>query len=183
MKKNKLYFIIPIVFLVAFYAYYWNFSSQYEAKQAAAAQVEKDVKLEKLKAEAVSREAAIHDALEAQKVRKAERLARDAKERKQKDDKENATLEREKADQESQKLQRQSEKLEKDVASAKEEIEKIQADEKRSTEELEFVKKYIAEAVANQGRLADVIAKIEAADAAEARAVAAAAAAAAAAKR
>jgi hypothetical protein len=35
MKKNKIYIIAPIVVLVVFGAYYWNFSSQYEAQQAA----------------------------------------------------------------------------------------------------------------------------------------------------
>jgi chromosome segregation ATPase len=179
MKKTKIYIIAPFVVLIAFGAYYWNFSSQYEAKQAAIAAEVKERKLETLKAEAASREAAIHDALEAQKVRKAERAAREEKERQQKDDKENARLESEKADSEAQKLQRQAEKLTKDVATAKDEISKIQAEEKTSVEELDFLKQYINEASTNQAKLADVITKIEAADAAVAKAAAIAAAAAA----
>jgi hypothetical protein len=182
MKKNKLYFVIPIIALVAFSAYYWNFSSQYEANEAAKVAAEKQVKLAKLEAEAVAREAAIHDALEAQKVRKAERVARDAKERQQKDDKENARLGAEKADQEAQKLERQTEKLEKDVAATKEEIAKIETEKTRSTEELAFVKQYTVTAKENQAKLADVLSKIQEADAAVARAAAAAAAAALAAK-
>lgn len=178
MKKSKIYFIAPIIVLAAFYAYYWNFSSQYEAKQAAALQVEKDRKLEKLKAEAESREHAIQDAIDAQKQRKAERIAREEKERKQKDDKENATLEREKADQEAQKLQRQVDKLDKDVAAEKEEITKIQDEQKGYVEEVAFLKDYTAEAIANQSRLADVLTKIKAADLAAEKAAAAAAAAA-----
>jgi hypothetical protein len=175
MKKNKIYLIAPVVVLVIFGAYYWNFSSKYEAQQAQVAADIKAKKMEKLKAEAESREAAIHDALEAQKQRKAERLARDEKERKEKDDRENARIEADKALQESQRLERQAEKLTKDVASAKDEITRIQADEKRSTEELAFLKQYIAEATSNQGKLADVVSKIEAADAAAAKAAAAAA--------
>jgi flagellar motility protein MotE (MotC chaperone) len=179
MKKTKIYIIAPIVFLAIFGAYYWNFSSKYEAQQALVVQAAKEKKLATLKAEAEAREAAIHDALEAQKQRKADRAARDEKERKQKDDRENARLEAEKADQEAQKLQRQAEKLTKDVATAKEEIAKIESEEKRSNEELVFLKQYISEANANKGRLADVISKIEAADLAVAKAAAAAAAAAA----
>jgi signal transduction histidine kinase len=182
MKKNKLYFIIPIVALVIFSAYYWNFSSQYEAQEAAKVAAQKVIKQQKLEAEAVAREAAIHDALEAQKVRKAERIARDAKERQMKDDKENARLGEEKADQEAQKLERQSEKLAKDVETTKAEIAVIEAAKKRSTEELGFVKQYTAAAKENQQKLADVLAKIQEADAAVARAAAAAAAAAVAAK-
>jgi hypothetical protein len=179
MKKTKIYIIAPIVFLVIFGAYYWNFSSKYGAQQAQVAAEVKARKQEKLKAEAEAREAAIHDALEAQKQRKAERLARDEKERKEKDDRENARLEAEKAYQESQKLERQAEKLTKDVATAKEEITKIQDQEKNDDAELDFLKKYTAEATANQGKLADVITKIEAADLAAQKAAAAAAAAAA----
>jgi chromosome segregation ATPase len=178
MKKSKVYFIAPIIVLIAFYAYYWNFSSQYEAKQAIVLQAEKQRKLDKLNAEAEARQHAIQDAIDAQKQRKAERLAREEKERKQKDDKENARLEAEKADQEAQKLQRQAEKLEKDVASAKEEITKIESEQKRYVEELAFLKEYTAAAVANQSKLADVITKIKAADLAAEKAAAAAAAAA-----
>jgi chromosome segregation ATPase len=180
MKKNKLYFIIPILALLLFIGYYWNFSSQYEANEAAKVAAEKQVKLQKLQDEANQREAAIKDALAAQVIRKAERAARDAKAQQEKDDKENARLGAEKADQEAQKLERQSDKLEKDVATTKDEIEKIQAEEKRSTEELAFVKTYTATAKENQAKLADVLSKIQEADAAVARAAAAAAAAAAA---
>jgi colicin import membrane protein len=178
MKKSKIYIIAPVVVLIVFGAYYWNFSSQYEAKQAAIAAQVKERKLETLKAEAAAREAAIHDALEAQKQRKADRLAREEKDRKQKDDRENARLENDKAAQEAQKLERQAEKLTKDVATAKDEISKIQDEEKNSNEELAFLKQYISEATANQAKLADVVSKIEAADLAAAKAAAAAAAAA-----
>ena len=179
MKKTKLYLIVPIIVLGVFYGYYWNFSSQYEAKQAAVLQAEKERKIEKLKAEAENREHAIHDAIEAQKVRKAERLAREERERVMKDAKENAKLEAEKADQEAQKLQRQAEKLEKDVLVAKEEIAKLEAEQKRSQEELVFIKQYTDAAIDNQAKLSAVVTKIAQADAAAAKAAALAAAAAA----
>jgi hypothetical protein len=170
MKKSKIYVIVPLILLGIFYAYYWNFRSDYDAKQEAKAAAEKQVKIDKLKAEAEAREAAIHDAVEAQKVRKAERLAREEKERKQKDDRENARLESEKADQESQKLSRQAEKLTKDVDAAEKEIATIQAEEKRSEEEIVFLKQYTDEANANREKLAEVMTKIEAADQAIAKA-------------
>jgi chromosome segregation ATPase len=176
MKKSKVYLIIPIIVLGVFYGYYWNFSSQYEAKQAAVVQAEKERKLERLKAEAVSREAAIHDAIEAQKQRKADRIAREEKERQMKDAKENAHLEADKALQEEQKLQRQEEKLEKDVGTAKEEIAKLETELAHSTQELGFIKEYTEAAVANQAKLSAVVTKIAAADAAAAKAAALAAA-------
>ncbi len=179
MKKSKIYFIAPLVVLVAFGAYYWSFKSDYDAHQASIVADEKAKKLEKLKLEAVQREAAIHDAVEAQKVRKKERAERDARELKQKDDRENAKLIAEKADQEAQKLERQVEKLTKDRDAAKEEIVKIEAENKKFVQEEEFLKGYVKIARDNQTGLAAVLTKIEAADVATAKAAAAAAAAAA----
>jgi len=176
MKKTKFYFLVPIILVIVFSFYYWSFASQYDAKQAQIVAAQKQARLDKLNEEARQREAAIHDAVEAQKVRKADRLAREAKERQQKDDRENARLEEEKADQEAQKLERQTEKLEKDVAAAKEDIEKIKVDAKRDTDEVTFLKQYTDAAKANQAKLAEVVAKIMAADAAMARAAALAAA-------
>jgi hypothetical protein len=176
MKKSKIYLIVPILVLGIFYGYYWNFSSQYEAKQAAVLAAEKERKIEKLKAEAENRERAIHDAIEAQKTRKAERLAREEREHAQKDAKENAKLEADKAVQDAQKLEHQVEKLEKDVTAAKEEITKLQTEQKRSVEDLAFIKEYTEAAIANQAKLSAVVTKIAAADAAAAKAAALAAA-------
>lgn len=179
MKKSKIYFIAPLIAIAIFYAYYWNFSSDYDAKQAVIAAQVKAAKNEKLKQEAQLREKAIEDALESQKARKAERIARDAKERQQKDDMENATLTRDKAYQEAEKLQRQVEKLTLEVKTAKDEIAKIEADEKKAVEEEGFLKTYVTKADENKDRLMAVLTKIEAADAAATKAAQMAAAAAA----
>jgi ABC-type multidrug transport system fused ATPase/permease subunit len=176
MKKSKIYFIVPIIALAAFFAYYLQFSSEYEAKQAAVVAKDKAVKAEKIRVENELKEKAVDEAIEQQKVRKLERLEREAKEQKQKDDREYAKLGAEKADQEQQKLQRQAEKLTHDVAAVKAEIEKIQADTKRSVEEEDFLKEYVAKAMANQAHLTQVLQKIVDADAAAVRAAAIAAA-------
>jgi hypothetical protein len=178
MKKTKVYLIVPLVVLIVFGAYYWNFKSDYDAKQAAVAAQFKEQRLEKLRQEAVQREAAIHDAIEAQKQRKKDRLEREAREQKQKDDKENAKLNADKAVQEEQKLARQAEKLAADVKVEKEEIQKIETENKKAVAEEAFLKQYVKMAQDNQGSLAAVLTKIVAADKAAAVAAAAAAAAA-----
>jgi hypothetical protein len=170
MKKSKIYFIAPLLVLIAFGAYYWNFKSHYDEKIAAQVAADKARKLEKLKQEAINREAAIHDALIAQQKRKEERKEREAKEQKQKDDKENATLNAAKADQESQKLQRQVEKLTKDVETEKEDIKKIEADNKKEVEEVAFLQQFDKVAQENQAAMAAVLTKIGEADAAAAKA-------------
>jgi hypothetical protein len=179
MKKSKIYFIAPLIVLVVFGAYYWSFKSDYDAQQAKIVAAEKEKKLEKLKQEAISREAAIHDALVAQQQRKKERQEREAKELKQKDDRENAKLIAEKADQEQQKLARQVEKLTSDVKVEKDEIAKVELENKKATEEEAFLKQYVKMAQDNQAGLAAVLTKIAEADAAAVKAAQAAAAAAA----
>jgi E3 ubiquitin-protein ligase DOA10 len=178
MKKSRIYLIVPLVAIVIFYLYYRNFASHYDEHVAEVAAQEKATRNAKLEAEAKMRQAAVNQAIEEQKVRKQQRLDREAKDRKQKDDRENARLLAEKADQEQQKLSRQVEKLEKDVSTAKEEIGKIEADNKRNVEEVAFLKTYVTMARDNQKKLSEVLAKIDAADIAMAKAAAAAAAAA-----
>jgi hypothetical protein len=176
MTKNKIYFIVPIIAIAVFFAYYWNFSTEYEARQAKVVAAEKQRRLEKLQAEAVAREAAIKDAIEAQKQRKLERIEREARDRKMKDDKENAILARDKADQESQRLERQVDRLSKEVKEAKDELAKLEATKKEAIGEQTFLQTFVAKANENVARLDDVVKKIEVADAAAAKAAALAAA-------
>jgi hypothetical protein len=166
MKKSRIYFIAPIIVLAVFIAYYWNFKSTYDAKQAEIQATIKRQKVEKLEQEAKNREAAIHDALAAQQLRKKERAEREAREQKQKDDHENATLNEQKADQESQKLQRQVEKLTKDVEAEKEDIKKIEVENKKQDEEAAFLEQFDKLAQENQAAMSAVLTKIAEADAA-----------------
>ncbi|HEY1791761.1 MAG TPA: hypothetical protein VGG34_02500 [Opitutaceae bacterium] len=169
MKKKRIYVWAPIIFLICFIAYYYSFSKNYAARQAEVAarvQAQKDLKAQE---DAKKTQAAIDQAVAEAAKNKAAHLARVEQEQKQRDDMDNAKLDRDKAEQESQKLERQVEKLTKDVASEKDDIARVQDQEKRSDQDFAFLKQYIVAAQANQGRLADVIAKIEAADAAVAR--------------
>jgi preprotein translocase subunit SecF len=176
MIKSKIYWVVPIIAIAVFFAYYWNFSKEYDAKQAKVVAAERQRRLDKLQAEAVMREAAIKDAIEAQKQRKQERIDREARDRKMKDDKENAILARDKADQESQRIERQVDKLTKDVKEAKDELTKLEAEKKESIEQEAFLQTFVVKANENVARLDDVVKKIEVADAAAAKAAALAAA-------
>jgi len=172
MKKTSIYFIVPILALVLFGGYYWNFRSQYEAHQAEIVAAQKAKKLEKLRVEEAAREIAMQDALAAQAQRKKERAEREALEQKQRDDKENAVLDSEKAEQESQKLERQVERLTKDVAENEKDIAALEADDTKQVAEVAFLGDYVKKAQDNRASLAEVITKIQAADDAIAKAVA-----------
>src|ERR1700685_630686 len=176
MKKSKIYFIVPIVALAVFFAYYLKFSSEYEAQQAAVVAKDKAEKAEKIRIENIGKEKAVEDAIAAQKVRTAARLAREAREQKQKDDREYAKLGSDKADQEQQKLARQVEKLTADEKAVKAEIEKVKAETKGYVEEEAFLKTFSTTAQENQAHLSVVLQKIADADAAAVKAAALAAA-------
>ena len=63
MKKSYIYFLVPLIGLIAFGALYWNFSQGYEAELAERERIVRVQKEEKLKAEAKNREKAIKDAV------------------------------------------------------------------------------------------------------------------------
>jgi hypothetical protein len=176
MKKKRIYIIAPILMLVLFGGYYWNFRSQYEAKQNEIVAAQKARKAEKLRQDEAARDIAMADALAAQKQRKAERAAREALDQKQRDDKENAVLDSEKAEQESQKLERQVERLTKEVADNEKDIAALQEDNTKQTTDISFLGEYVKKAQDNRASLADVLTKIQAADDALAKAAALAAA-------
>ena len=63
MKKSYIYFLVPLIGLIAFGAVYWNFSAGYEAELAEKARIQREAKEEKLRDEAKNREKAIKDCL------------------------------------------------------------------------------------------------------------------------
>lgn len=178
MKKAYIYFLVPLVGLIAFGAVYWNFSAGYEQREADKVAAFKKLRNDKMLEEARLREKAVKDAVLAQETRKKEKELKDAKDRKDKEDRENATQARAKAFRDAEKLQKQAERLAKEIDVVKAEIAKIEEDKKRSSDEALFLKGFVKKVESNAKALNDVLAKIEAADAAaEAAAKAAAAAA------
>jgi hypothetical protein len=176
MKKTYVYFLVPILGLVAFAAVYWNFSQGYEARLAEKQRIIRQQKEDKLKVEAKNREKAIQDALAAQERRKAEKAAKEAKEQKDQEERQAAVEARNKAERDQQKLSNQVERLQKEVKVEQEAIAKIEEDRKRAQEEQTFLKEYVRQAQANTKSLSEVLDKIVAADAARAAADALAAA-------
>jgi hypothetical protein len=170
MKKTKIYFIAPILALAIFGGYYWNFRSQYQARQAEIVAAAKARREAKLRADEAAREVAMQDALEAQKQRKKERAEREALEQKQRDDKENAVLDADKAEQEAQRLEREADKLTKEVADNQKDIADLEADDAKQVAEVAFLGEYVQKAEANRASLALVLGKIQAADDANAKA-------------
>ncbi|MEO7597430.1 MAG: hypothetical protein ABIV50_00755 [Opitutus sp.] len=176
MKKSYVYFLVPLILLIAFGAVYWNFSSGYEAEIDRKAKVVREAKDEKLRVEAKNREQAIKDALVAQERRKVEKAAKEAKEKVDQEARQLAIEARDKANRDQIKLAQQVERLEKDIKVEKEAIAKIEDERKRAADEENFLKTYVKQAEANTKSLTEVLDRITAADQARAAADALAAA-------
>ena len=181
-KKSALYIFVPIIALVLFFAYYWNFSSHYEQVQADRVTAQKrQVEANRLEQDKL-RLKAVNDAIAAQAKRKAEREAKDAKDRQDADDRNNALQARDKAHAEALSLRDKVATLTSQVKAEKDELARVDQDKKSMVAELDFLEIDVKKANDNQEHLANVLKLIAAADAANAAAARAAAAAAAAAK-
>lgn len=178
MKKTYVYFLIPFIALIAFGGVYWNFKAGYEKVEAAKVAKIRAEKDEKLRQEAKNREIAIKDALAAQERRKAEKAAKEAKDKADMEARQLAQEAKEKAYRDQAKLEQQVQRLQKDITAEKEIIAKLEEDRKKAADEEAFLRNYVKQANANTKSLYDVLDKIAAADAARAAADAAAAAAA-----
>lgn len=170
MKKTHVYFLLPLIGLIAFGAVYWNFSEGYEAEQAKKAAIIREEKQEKLRLEAKNREQAIQEALAAQERRRAEKAAKEAKEKADAEARQLAIEARDKANRDQQKLAQQVERLQKDIKVEEAAIADIQEANKRAVEEQNFLKDYVRQAETNVRSLTEVLDKIAAADTARAAA-------------
>lgn len=178
MKKAYLYFLIPLLGLVAFGAVYYQFSSGYEQRQQQRIDADRKKKEAKLQQDAENRAKAVQEAKEAQEKRRAEKAAKEAREAKEKEDRDLARQALRKATADSDKLETQVKRLGKEIDETKKEIQKIEEEKTRSVSEENFLKEYVKKAEANRASLLTVVEKIDAADkAAEAAAKAAEAAA------
>jgi hypothetical protein len=183
MKKKHIYIAVPLLALVLFAAYYWNFSIGYDHHQdeiAAQARRERD---EAIREQNRQREKAVQMALAEQDKRKQDRLAKEAEETKRKDERQAAYQARDQAALTLAQNRDKAERLEKEVAVTKEQIAKIEQDEKFLRADKTNIEEYVRKAQENVRDLTAVLDKIAKADAANIAARAAAAAAAARAKK
>ena len=175
---KKAYVIFPTLAMLIFFGYWWSFSSDYEAKQAAIAEKAKQEKIQKLEQEARDREQAIKEAVAAQEERRIEREAKEAQKLKDREERQLAKEASTKAFREKEKLTLQLKRLNEDVQNESAEIAKLEASKELHIQEEAFLRQYVTKAETNQSDMTQVIQKIAAADAAAKAAADAAAAAA-----
>ena len=175
---NKLYILVPVLGLIAFYGVYWNFEKEYKQKQVAIAQQKEQDRIEKNKRDIAAREKAIKDAIEATEKRKQERLEKERIDEAKKKARLEAEDRRQRAYDDRKRTRDQLDRLKKDVDTTKAEISKLDEEKKKHLDEQAFLKGYVKQAEANVKYYYDLLDKLKAAEDERARLEAAAAAAA-----
>ena len=167
---NKIYVFVPVAALLAFGAYYWSFSTSYEAELVAKHQTEIAERDAKLKADSENRHKAADAAYEQQKVRKAQREAKEAQDKADEKARQDAVDRRDAANKEQLRLYDKIQIITKDVAALKDSIAKTEEQMKVNQDEQAFLKTYVAKAEENRKNMQDVINKIDAVETAKAKA-------------
>ncbi|MFZ5494551.1 MAG: hypothetical protein ACOZE5_04335 [Verrucomicrobiota bacterium] len=174
---NKAYLIFPLIGLLIFGGFYYNFSKGYEAKIAALKAKEEADKKEKTRIEIENREKAIQAAIEAQARRKKEREEKERIEEAKRVARQEAEDKRERAFSDYKKFNDQVSRLKRDLAEVQEEIKKIEDEKKALVSEQAFLKDYVKQAESNVKYYYELLDKIAQAEKAREAAAAAAAAA------
>ena len=167
MKKKHVYVIAPLIGLIIFAAFYWNFRAGYDRHQEEIAIKARHDREEAIRQQNRTREKAVQMALKEQEQRKVDREKREAEEAKRRDDRAAAYQARDQAAIVAQQNHDKADRLEKDVATTKEQIAKIRQDEKFLRADLANIEEYVRRAQANVQGLTGVTDKIAKADAAE----------------
>ena len=174
---NKWYFGVPLVLLVAFYAYFVQFDKKDDAEQRAKAEAIEQARLQKLEDERQARLKAVEEAkvLIAERKEEQERKKREKEAAEAKREEERLALERAKT--ESSQLKVEVKDVRDELAD-EERLLKIALDQKKAHEtEREFVIAYTETARKNKDRFLQLVDKIEESEKAKVAAAAAAAAA------
>jgi len=172
---KKVHVLFPLIAMILFGGYWWNYNKQYEAEQEAKKERDRQALVDKREKEAQDRELAIKLAIEKQAEQRRERELREAKRQKEREERQAARETRERADRERQKLRRQAELLDQDIVKETEAVTKLEERKQYLLAEERFLQEYVRQAESNEGGITEVIQRIAAAEAARAAAAAEAA--------
>ncbi|HYC72302.1 MAG TPA: hypothetical protein VEB66_13905 [Opitutaceae bacterium] len=174
---NKIYVIVPLIGLLLFGGYFWNFNKGYKLKEQQKREaVEKAVRDKAIEDEK-NRRIAYDNAIKAQEQRKREKEERDRIEEEKKKQRQDLEDKRERSFNERKKFREQVDRLKKEVAEVDDQIKDVEAEKKSHADEQVFLKNYVKQAESNVKYYYDLLDKIDAAEKARAAAEAAAAAA------
>ena len=170
---NKAYIIWPLVGLLVFGAFYWNFNKGYAQRQRIEEVRKQKERRDRILSEAEARKKAIEAAIVAQNKRIAERAEKEKQAEKEKADRAALIDRRNRAfDDVNKRLRPQLERLRNDAGDIKDQIAKLELEEKENTAEETFLRQYVRKAEANVQSYASLLDQLAAAEKARAEAAA-----------
>jgi hypothetical protein len=161
---KKLYVIVPIIGVLIFGAFFWNFNSQIEARETAKKEAQRIERETKQRADLEAKKKAIEEAIalqEKRKVEKAEREKRAEEEKQVQLDLKDAS---DRARDERDRVLRQVDRLRSEIKVEEDGLKKIAADKANLIADDEFLLKYVKLAEANKASLEEILTKIEKVD-------------------
>ena len=172
---NKAYIIWPLIGLLVFGVFFWNFDRGFKEREHQKAVQEEQAKQERIRLDQERRKKAIEDAMKAQEERRALRMANEKKEQ-EANDARNALVERRQRayDEVNRHLAPQLDRQKADADSVKGEISQLELQKKQFEDEEAFLRTYTRQAERNVTKYYDLLEKLKAAEDARAAAEAAA---------
>jgi hypothetical protein len=173
---NKAYYIWPMIGVLVFAAFYWNFSLGYAVEQKKKADQAETAQKEKSAQEIERRREAVVAANKAQEERRIARAIRDKREQDENDTRSALMERRQRAfDEVNRHLRPQLDRQKGDADTVKGDIAQLELQKKQFVDEETFIRKYTRQAEANVKTYYDLLDKVKAAEDAHAAAAAEAA--------
>jgi len=170
---NKAYVIWPVVGLLVFGAFYWNFDKTYLERQRKEEVRKQEEKKERILREALQRKKAIEDAIEAQNKRIADRAAKEKRDEEEKAARAALIDRRNRAfDDVNKRLRPQLDRLKGDADDVKQQIAKLELEKKQYLDEEAFLRTYVRQAEANVKTYLNLLDQLAAVEKARAEAAA-----------
>ncbi len=161
---KKIYILVPLIALAAFWFYYSGFAKEYEAIELQKIEDAKEVRRAQMLQEQEDRKIAIEAALALNAERKAEREAKEAQDLAEKEARQAARDARDVAYRDRNKFENQMDDLKRQIAEVKSKIEEVEATKKLLVDEEKHLLTFVAAADSNVTKLQRVLQQIEDAD-------------------
>ncbi len=158
---KKLYFIVPVIGVLIFGAFYWNFSSEIEQREhdkKEAVRIERETKQ---KADLEAKKKAIEEAITLQEKRKVEKAEREKRAEEEKQVQLELKDAADKARDERDKVLRTVDRLNNEIKTEEAALKKIAVEKSTLAADDEFLQKYVKLAETNKASLEEILVKID----------------------
>ena len=161
---KKLYYVLPVIGVLIFGAFFWKFNADFETREAAKKEAVRKEHDEKMLADLQAKKKAIEEAITLQEKRKVEKADREKRAEEEKQAQLDLKDASDRARDDRDRVLRQVDRLKTEIAVEDSALKKLASDKENLIAEDEFLLKYVKLAEANQKGLEEILTKIEKAD-------------------